>query len=236
MPYNRKASPYSYYLDLLGEWPTGIALASQWLVYFDFNSVKALTDTFQTNLRLRESGSEWTYNTNVTQYLLDGKLQASVNNMIGCVFARQVVLPSESIDAGNVGLSYGGFQAPATSSGREKYQSFNVTFLETNSSFLDNIIRPWIVSVGYNGLVARPKSSFRYVKSNFADVVMYAKAGAYNPMVVRKIIRFYNVAPISLQGETYSHQEEGLRYSEIKFVYDKYAVLDPYGQEIIDNL
>ena len=236
MPFRRTQSPYSYYLDILGEWPTGIALASQWLVYFDFNSVNALTNTFEENLRSREYGSGWKYNKDVTKYLLDGRLQASVSNMVGCVFARQVTLPSENVDAGNVGLSYGGYQAPATSSGREKYQSFNVTFLETNSSFLDNIIRPWIVSVGYNGLIARPKSSSKYVKSNVADVVMYAKAGAYNPMVVRKIVRFYNVAPISLQGETYSHQEEGLRYSDVKFVYDRYAIIDQYGTELINNL
>ena len=44
-------SPYSYYLDLLGNWPTGISLASQWLIYFDFSSVNNLVTNFQNILK-----------------------------------------------------------------------------------------------------------------------------------------------------------------------------------------
>jgi hypothetical protein len=219
-------SPYSYYLDLLGNWPTGLALASQWLVYFDFTNVNSLLGNIQSNLRKQEIGAEWSYNSDVTKYLLDGKLQSSVNNMMGCVFAREVQLPGESVSGGNDGLDYAGFQAPATVNTRDKYEPFSVTMLETNASFLDLIIRPWIISVGYNGLVARGDNSPKNVKCNFADVVMYAKAGAYNPMQVRKIYRFYNLAPIKLPGESYSYMEEGLKYSAITFVYDRYAVMD----------
>ena len=222
-------SPFSFYLDLLGSWPTGIALASQWLIYFDFSNItgnNGLMGSIQNSLRDRESGAEWSYNSDVTNYLLDGKLQTSVDNMMGCAFARQVQLLGETIEASNQGLDYGGFQAPATSSTRGKYEPFSVTLLETNASFLDFIIRPWVISVGYNGLIARKPNSPKNVKCNFADVVMYAKTGAYNPMQVRKVYRFYNVAPIALPGETYSYQEEGLKYGDVKFIYDRYAVMD----------
>jgi hypothetical protein len=219
-------SPYSYYLDLLGSWPTGIALASQWFLYFDFNSIGSLTDNFQEILRNQETQAAWTYNQNSTKYLLDGSLQWQTNNLTGCVFTRQVQLPGESINASNEGLSYGGYLPPATASNREKYQNLSVTFLETNASFLDLIIRPWILSVGYFGLVARDVTSRKRVKCNYADVVMLAKTGSYSPMGIRKIYRFYNVAPISMQGETYSYAEEGLKYSDVKFVYDRYAVSD----------
>lgn len=219
-------SPYSYYLDLLGSWPTGIALASQWFLYFDFSSITSLTNQFEENLRNRETQSGWGYNPNATKYLLDGSLQWQTSNLTGCVFTRQVILPSESINASHEGLSYGGFLGPATASNREKYQNLSVTFLETNASFLDLIIRPWLIMVGYNGLVARDEQSPKRVKCNFADVVLLAKTGSYSPMGVRKIYRFYNIAPISLQSETYSYAEEGLKYSDVKFVYDRYAVSD----------
>ena len=65
---------------------------------------------------------------------------------------------------------------------------------------------------------------------------MFAKTGPYTKMAIRKIVSFYNVAPISIQGETYSHMEEGLRYSEVKFAYDRYAIQDPYGSDLISNL
>jgi hypothetical protein len=229
-------SPYSYYLDLLGSWPTGISLASQWLIYFDFSSVNSLMNNFQTILTDREYGAGWSYSTNVTKYLLDGSLQYATDNMMGCVFSRQVQLPGESVSGGNEGLEYGGFTAPATAGNREKYQNLSVTMLETNASFLDLIIRPWIISVGYNGLVARNKNSEKYVKCNFADVVMFAKTGSYRKMGVRKIYRFFNLAPISMAGETYSYTEEGLKYTDVKFVYDRYSVMDGETGNLINLL
>jgi hypothetical protein len=219
-------SPYAYYLDLLGKWPTGLALASQWFLYFDFSSVNSLMSNLQGVLRNRESGNEWTYNTDATRYLLDGSVQYSTQNLFGCAFAREVKLPREEIVAGNEGLEYGGFQAPATANNRMKYGRLSITMMETNASFIDLILRPWTVAVGYNGLVARPQNSPKYVKSNFVDVVMLAKTGAYSPMGIRKIYRFYNVAPVSIPQETYSYSEEGLRVSDVEFVFDKYSVMD----------
>lgn len=226
---NLFASPYSYYLQLLGEWPTNLGLASQWLAYFDFSSVGCLQGTIQNQLQSRESSlgnNGWNINSNVTKYLLDGRLQYSSDNLTGCVFTRQVNLPSESIEAGNVGLDYGGFQAPATVSKREAYKKLSVVFLETNASFLDLIIRPWTVMVGYNGLVARNAGSPKGVKANFADIVMLAKTGVSNRMQPRKIYRFYNLAPVSMEGEEYSYMTEGMKYSTVSFVYDGYMVLD----------
>jgi hypothetical protein len=226
-------SPYSYYLELLGQWPTSIALASQWFVYFDFSSIDTLVSNFETVLKDRETRSHWSYKTDVAKYLLDGKLQYSVGNLMGCAFARSVRLPSEVINATHEGLVYGGFQAPATSSGREKYEKVELTMLETNASFIDFILRPWTVAVGYNGLVARPKNSEKYVKANFMDVVMLAKTGAYSPMGIRKIYTFYNVAPVRIPAEEYSYLEEGLRTSNVEFIYDNYSVSDGNSGNLI---
>ena len=55
---------------------------------------------------------------------------------------------------------------------------------------------------------------------------MLAKTGAYSPMGIRKIYRFYNVAPIMIPNEEYSYMEEGLRTSNVEFIYDRYAVSD----------
>jgi hypothetical protein len=219
-------SPYAYYLGLLGEWTTGIALASQWFLYFDFTSVNALMSNLQDVLRDREKNSEWTYNKGATATLLDAKLQYHSQSLFGCAFAREVKLPREEISAGNEGLEYGGFQAPATSNNRSKYGRLSITMIETNASFIDLILRPWTIAVGYNGLVARSRNSKKYVKSNYLDVVMLAKTGAYSPMGIRKIYRFYNVAPVSIPQETYSYAEEGLRVSDVEFVFDSYAVMD----------
>ena len=230
-------SPYAYYLDLLGKWPTGLGLASQWLIYFDFSSVNALNQNVLTQLLDKESAlgnAGWKYSNDSIKYLLDGRLQYSIGNMTGCVFARQVTLPSESIAAGNEGLSYGGYQAPATAGNREKYKKLSVTFLETNASFLDLIIRPWTILVGYNGLVARSTNSQKNIKCRFADVVMFAKTGVGNQMGIRKLYRFYNLAPVSIEGEEYSYMQEGMKYSNVSFVYDGYFVQDGQTQSLLN--
>jgi hypothetical protein len=226
-------SPYEYYLNLLGKWPTNIALVSQWIAFFDFSSVNSLVSNFQNILNAYET-SGWSYNTDVSKYLIDGKLQNTTQQMMGCVFAREVQLPGETIDVGNQGLSYAGFLPPATAGARTTYQPLTLTLLETNASFLDLIIRPWIISVGYNGLVARKPDSNFYVKSNELNVLMYAKAGPNNPMQIRKQYTFYNVAPISIDGETYSYNEEGLRYANVKFAYDRYTINDGQTGNLIN--
>lgn len=224
----RVKSPYSYYLDLLGSWPTGLAMASQWFIYFNFDTLKknGLFKTFQSNLNDFESENKWRLNPLVATSLVDGRLQHNFESLIGCVFARQVKLPQEQISISRGDLTYGGYQGPSVALNRTGYENLSVTMLETNASFLDLIIRPWVIMVGYNGLVARPKTSFKYVKADYADVVMLAKAGQYNPMTIRKIIRFYNVAPISVGGETYSYETEGLKFSDVSFAYDRYCVSD----------
>ena len=234
---NLRASPYNYYLNLLGKWPTNIAMASQWFVYFDFSSVNAIRGDLESQLRDRESNfgnNGWNLSTDVTRYLTDGSLQYNDENLTGCAFARQVTLPSETISGGNEGLDYGGFQAPAITSGRQKYKALNVTFLETNASFLDLILRPWTLMVGYNGLVARSSNSEKAVKCRFADVVMLAKTGVRNRMKIRKIYRFYNLAPVSIDVEEYSYMADGMKYSNVSFVYDSYFILDADTPNLIN--
>lgn len=235
-PSDTSRSPYSYYLDLLGSWSTNVALASQWFVYFNFDTLKrnGLFNSFEVSLNDFEGENDWQLNADVTRMLVDGRLQHSFENLIGCVFAKEVKLPQESVNASHEGLSYGGYMAPATASTRKQHDSFSLTLLETNASFLDLVIRPWLITVGYNGLVARPKTSFKYVKADYADVVMLAKGGAYSNMVIRKIHRFYNVAPIAMDGESYSYAPDGLKFSNASFVYDRYCVSDKNTGNFID--
>jgi hypothetical protein len=227
------ASPYEYYLGVLSRWPTNIALASQWMVHIYFDNVTQLLTNVQNALANTET-AKWTIDGNIVNLLLDSSLQAMPDQMIGCVFARQVSLPSEAIDAGNVGLEYGGYLPPATANTRSKYEPLGITMLETNASFLDFVIRPWTILVGYNGLIARSPNSGKNVKASTIDVVMYAKTGPGMPMGIRKIYRFNNCAPISIQSETYSHTEEGLRYSDVKFVYDSYSILSQDSGTLIN--
>lgn len=229
-------SPYVFYLDILSKWPTTIALASQWFMYFNLDSVNAIKTNLAEAIQDYEGGSTaWDISQSTVNQLIKTEYQTSVQNLIGCVFVRQVTLPTESINAANQGLNYGGYQAPATTNGRTPYQKLSITFTETNASFIDLILRPWAILVGYNGLVARAANSSKNVKCNYADVISIAKAGADKTSVLRKAFRFYNLAPISVQGLTNSYASEGLMYTNVDFVYDSYSVFDLDSAEMMTS-
>lgn len=232
----RYKSPYSYYLEMLGNWPTGLALASQWFISFNLDSLKRnqIFGDFSRKLKSLERKSDWNLSRDGALYLTSDSLHHSETGLMGCIFAKQVTLPKETINLSKGGLSYGGYQGPSISSNRDTHESLNITLLETNASFLDLIIRPWIISVGYFGLVARDADSPKRVKIDNVDVVMLAKAGQYNKMQIRKVYRFYNVAPISIEGETYSYSEEGLKFSNVSFCYDNYSISDASTRFLLD--
>ena len=222
-------SPYEYYLDLLGSWSTGVALPTLWFCTFDIGSVNCLKGTTQTQLNKYETSlgnSGWGVSNNTIRYLTNSSLQYSSDSLMGCVFAKEVNLPSDTVNATHDGLDYGGYMAPLTISERNKYINLDVTFLETNASFVDLVLRPWSVLVGYNGFVARSKNSSKNVQCSRCDVCMLAKTGADSPLAIRKIYRFYNIAPVNISREMYNHTPDTLKTTPVSFAYDGYVVLE----------
>ena len=225
---NAQNSPYEYYLDLLGNWATGVALPSLWFCTFHLDTVNCLKKNIQNQLNGYESAlgdSGWNIADGTVKYLIDSKLQYASDSLMGCVFAKGVTIPMTQVVAGNVGLEYGGYLPPVTGDARGNYTPLTVTFLETNGSFLDLIIRPWLTLVGYNGFVARSKNSPKSVKCQLCDICMLAKTGADSPLTIRKIHRFYNIAPTTLPGEEYNHNSPALIMTPVTFAYDGYTVL-----------
>jgi hypothetical protein len=53
-------------------------------------------------------------------------------------------------------------------------------------------------------------------------------------MGIRKVYSFYNVAPVTIPSEEYSYMEEGMRVSEIEFVYDNYSINDYHTGQLIN--
>lgn len=222
------SSPYSFYLDILSKWPTTIALESQWFMYFDLNTVNALRNDLGSAIRKFDSGdaNSWSISRDVVNQLTKSEYQLTTESLMGCVFARQITLPGETIGISNEGVDYTSYLGPATSSTRESYKKLSVVFTETNASFIDLILRPWAILVGYNGLIARQPGSPKNVKCAYADVVFLAKAGATRTMAKRKIFRFHNIVPSIIPGMSQTYASEGMIYGGVDFAYDYYSVLE----------
>ena len=221
--------PYESYSALLSKWPTAIASASQWLIWFPIDTINALTQNLQQTLSDKESligAGGWQINKETVNTLIDWKVQMNANQIMGCVFAKQVNLPGDGFDAGNNGLEYAGYTAPATSNIRSKYSKLNITFVETNASFVDFVIKPWLILSSYYGMVARSPESPKNVKCSWCDVCMLARSGVGSPPSIRKIYRFTNLVPVNIQGEQYSYMTDDMKYSQVDFVYDQYYIRD----------
>jgi hypothetical protein len=218
------SSSYEYYLDVLGTWAGNPALPSQWLVLFHFNTLPFMQTNIQSVLNRKEYGQNWKISTNTKNKLTSDAFNYSIDSMVGSVFAKQDSTPKENINAQNAGLSYGGYTAPATIDSRQPYDALSIDFLETNASFVDLFLRPWLIMTSYYGFVARGLNSPKNVKCGQVDIIFFAKTGSYSAMQPRKIFTYKNVAPINIASETYSHQPDALKVNKVNFVYDKYSV------------
>lgn len=229
--------PLHYFLENLGKWPSAVAIATQWFVNLDIKGVPALQGALlNKNLLKLEPGSlSWAINSDVSDRLMSDEFHNMPERLTGCVFAQQVDLPSETALASYDGLDYGGFQAPPTISGRKAYENFSIIFMETNASFLDFVIRPWVILTSQFGLISRERKSPKNVRCPLISVYMLAKAGQEDPLAIRKIYHFVNAAPVSIQSETYSYQQPGLKVSKVDFVYDYYYVTSEDSEGYTDN-
>lgn len=219
-------SPFKHYLNTLSKWHTTVALAEQWYVVFDLDSVGALKDTLNNELSNFE-GKPWGIMSAHLDILKDADNQNTSSSFMGCVFARQVTLPGEVANISHKGLSYGGYMSPLISENRNTYSPLNMMFMETNVSFCDYIIRPWIALASYYGMIARPTDSPKNVKCPLVQIYQFAKDGPNKEARLRKEVSFYNVVPTSLDSKQMSYLNSSFQERSVSFAYDSYSVASP---------
>lgn len=125
----------------------------------------------------------------------------------GCILAQGVVLPGERYEIGDATLTNNmGFLPGKYGGNRMAMQPLTLQWRETNRSFVDLVIRPWLILASHIGLAARPPLDGRQIKCNIS-VVQLAKTYQYIPLVERKIWRFYNCVPTSIDSKELTYQD-----------------------------
>ena len=229
--------PIPYYLDILSQWPSAIAIDSQWFLSINFDSLPILKSDIINLVREYENGSsdsvDWDVSSSVIKTLISKKYQSG-HEFLACVFAEGVTLPSDSVDASTKGVYHAGFQGAATVNKRNDFKTFSVTFTETNASFVDFVIRPWLIAVSHLGFVTRDNRNLN-VKALDFDVMYIAKTGSGSKPAYRKGFRFHGVAPISISNFTSRHSNVGLQSYTVEFIYDSYSVSAKQTNQLISN-
>jgi hypothetical protein len=165
------------------------------------------------------TGRKWQFDNRDSVYFH----QTQYHSVIGCIFASDVRLPGEGVTTNRVGVNQGFLNSPIAT-GRNDITPLGVGFLETSTSFVDLIIRPWSLVLSHHGLVARPTD--QSIKATITVFQMDITEEC-QPQRIRKIWNFYGAAPVTLNADDLSHNDKDMvNKRQVEFVYMDYDVTD----------
>lgn len=244
-----------YFLTILGSWVGSIPTNNQFIVLIE-TFPNALVRDWMAGLldaagnAIAQAGNLLGYDTGTYNLLpiqklepIDGDTDAWANNtsgtiltsypfqrIIGCVFAQGFSIPNlDRVTTDDVGVQNNGGLIPGVISGeRAGYAQNRLTleFLETNTSFADNIIRPWSILTSHYGLVARnpndKKEKLKNIKTNIL-IMEYTRSYQKLSQIPRKVWCFYGCAPVDVsERQNVMKQSDEVKIYKTQWVFQKY--------------
>lgn len=224
-------STQEYFLTQMDSWLTTIPMTTQWIIVIQ-RFPSALNSNILQSLE-RTDGSKHGFDISSAVAALGSYPFQSV---IGCLFAHEVTIPSEQLDVGSVTVANNrGFLPGVVANGRStEPPTLAITFRETNTSFVDSVIRPWSILTAHYGLASRPGDSAtnliavkdpKNIKTNIS-ILQYTRSLQNTSMIPRKVWQFFNCAPFNVGEQTLEYTEEHLATIPTRWTYSNYTVAD----------
>ena len=230
--------PFSHtenFLQHMDKWEFAIPMKFLWLVYIEQIPTVISSQTMWNNEPSSEVQSSENINstgTPVSQWDINqGKSEITRQTYMntgdkhGCILAQGVVLPGENYEIKDVPISNNmGFLPGKVGGNKGASPPLQIQFRETNRSFPDLVLRPWIYIASHLGLVARPKNdTARNIKTTIS-IVQLGKTYPQIPLVERKIWRFYNCVPVSIDGKELAYDAAEIQLYTTGWNYTHYSV------------
>lgn len=185
-----------FFESFLSRPASALPKGAQWVVDFEgLNQVKnAILKTAQL-----EPGNGWDIEAGLNALINDNNY-----NRKGCLFCQAVSIPGEQAIANPEGIQKNQFIRTATGDGRSDYTptGLRMVFLDTNVSFVDNVIRPWVITTARLGMIARKGNN------NYRQDISVYKIGVLTPNTPPYILQKYTfkgVCPIDVSAEEYNY-------------------------------
>lgn len=232
------AGYYENFLTRLGEWSTAVPLQNFWVILMSVpNGVRTWIDKL-TNEGLDEYA--WSrFQIDAFDEMVQKTETASDDFIYGCFLARNITIPGDGIELDTVKIQNDpGLLYPSISRGRMSTQNLTISFLETNNSYIDNVLRPWSVVSSYTGLVSRTEGEIK----GSIEALFFGKSDELQPTTIngsptltlqgrrvikRKRINFYNVVPVNINAQEYSYIGDAVLTRPVRFTYTSYSVATP---------
>jgi len=211
------------FLKSLSQWNTSIPLNTQFIVLID-NFPLGLTTRILRDLEPV---------VNSTGFDIDLPKETTANfknqGMVGCIFANQFNIPDDTVEADKATIQNNrGFIPGSVLKNRGNFGNFNLSLRETNTSFVDFVMRPWVIMSSHYGLVARnPNDQSEVLKNPKTNltVVQYTRSKEGLSQIPRKTWRFYNCVPTSISTRDYSNSEdESVKNFNTTWTFDNYEI------------
>lgn len=212
-------APIPHFLNQVLSTPAGaLPKGAQWIVLFDDLATHILPGIRSAlSLEKKSWGIDRAYNT-----ITSPQFQ-STN---GCVYCQAISMPGDSMVVNPEGnIMSNAFLRSYVGQGRNQFPEMRMTFLETNISFTENFLRPWVISTANWGLLARERTDPRNYRTN---AYLY-QLGTYSmdrPPYILMRMTFFDICCVSVSDEEYNYAPVVgtplLR--EAQFIYNYYSV------------
>ena len=194
------------------------------------NAIYSLFDSFPVDLNTNVlqtlegsyGGRNWDIDaakTALTTYPLQG--------IVGCIFLDGIDIPTERLEGGYADiLNNRGFLQGSILKDRDAFANNNLTmqFRETNASFVDAVMRPWVILASHRGYVATAPGQ-NTIKTNIT-IIQYGKTYQNVSQIPRKIWKFYDCVPLTVGTRNLTYDVEKVETYDVPFIYDRYNVED----------
>ena len=209
-----------YFLTSMESWIASIPLRTQFIAIID-QIPRSVTTDLMVKLEGNTDGGKKNFDIDQAKKVTGSY---ALQNVVGCIFLTGVSIPSESLNSGTADIGQNrGFIPGNILQGRSGFQSVTLQFRETNTSFTDFVMRPWLIAAAHAGYVARPINDPMNVKCNIT-IIQFSRTYQKLSMIPRKIWQFYNCVPLDVNTRNLSYDSEIVENYDVPFMYDHYGV------------
>ncbi len=214
---NSIISPRGDFFAALSQWETTVEMPFLFCVRYEMPS-----------LLVDQQMQYWSENLiNNSSWGVDQAISKLVtpfdSKITGCFFVQSISLPQEESNFGYAGIGNRGFKYSPYIKQRVQPSPFMIEFLETNTSYVDSIVRPHVILASHLGLVTRPEGTIK------TDLTIYELAKSGNPqdsLVIRKTWLFKDCVPVKVYEHTkdYSTNEKTIT-RKTQWIYSAYQLI-----------
>ena len=213
----------NYFIQSMSTWVGSIPLRTQWVVLFDSFPIGLNSDIIRGLEPVQGDKKGFDIDRAkafVTSYPAQG--------IVGCIFAQGASIPDDTLQTSVATITNNrGFIPGVISGNREAFAPLTLQFRETNTSFIDCVIRPWVILGSHAGMVARDDNNKPELnpKSNIT-IVQYTRSYQKISQIPRKVWQFYNCVPTSVGTRNLTYDAEGMEQYTTNWSYSHYNVSD----------